>query len=285
MKRLEGRTAIVTGASRGIGPVIAEALAGEGVNLVLAARSADALQQEAARLTAAFPVRAIAVPTDVTDPAQRSRLLARAQDEFGAVDILVNNAGTAALGTVADQRPADLERTLQVDLAAPVALTRLLLPGMIARGEGHVVQVSTILAKVDTQYAATYAAAKAGLTHFSRSLRAELRGTGVGASSVSPGLVRATGMSQQWMDDANIQPPRLMGTVSAEQVARGVLRAITRDKAEVLVGPRGTKLLTLSPGFAARMFGRVGAWEMMRRLSEAGPAGPIVTADGEAKVA
>ena len=140
---------------------------------------------------------------------------------------------------------------------------------MLERGEGHIVHISTILAKVDSPYNVSYAAAKAGLTHFSRSLRAELRGSGVSSSSISPGLVGGAGMGQTWLDDSGLKAPRLMGTVSPQQVAAGVLKAIRKDKAEVLVGPPGSKLLTQSPGFASRLFGRIGAWDLMRRLGEA----------------
>lgn len=76
-------------------------------------------------------------------------------------------------------------------------------------------------------------------------------------------------MGQTWLDDAGLKAPRLMGTVSPQQVATGVLKAIRKDKAELLVGPPGAKFLTQSPGFASRMFGRIGAWELMRRLGEA----------------
>ena len=269
MKRLTGRTAILTGASRGIGPTIADELAAQGVHLVLVARSAGRLQQEAQRLHDAYGVRTLALPADLADPDTAPSIVARATQEFGPIDILINNAGAAEVGPFARQDPASVRHTLLLDLAAPVALTRAVLPGMLERGEGHIVHISTILAKVDSPYNVSYAAAKAGLTHFSRSLRAELRGSGVSSSSISPGLVGGAGMGQTWLDDSGLKAPRLMGTVSPQQVAAGVLKAIRKDKAEVLVGPPGSKLLTQSPGFASRLFGRIGAWDLMRRLGEA----------------
>ena len=193
--------------------------------------------------------------------------------EFGRVDILINNAGGGGLGPFADETPDAILDTLRLDLATPVMLTRAVLPQMQERGEGHIVHVSSIISKVDAKYVVSYAAAKAGLTHFSRSLRAELRGTGISSSAVSPGMVGGAGMAQTWMDDSGVKPPKLMGSVSANQVASAVLKAIRKDKAEVLVGPPGSKLMTLSPGFASRMFGRIGAWEMMRKLGE-GPTEP-----------
>ena len=271
MKHLNGRTAILTGASRGIGPSIANALAAEGVHLVLVARSADRLEQEAQRLHDTYGVRACALPADLSDPDGAPGIVARATQELGPIDILVNNAGSAELGLFAAQSPASVRNTFLVDLAAPVALSRAVLPGMLEREDGHIVHISSLLAKVDSPYSVSYAAAKAGLAHFSRSLRAELRRSGVSSSTVSPGLVGGSGMGQEWMDAAGVSAPRLMGTVSPDKVAAAVLKAIRKDKAEVLVGPPGVKLLTQSPGFASRMFGRIGAWEMMRRLSEATP--------------
>ena len=245
MKHLNGRTAILTGASRGIGPSIANALAAEGVHLVLVARSADRLEQEAQRLHDTYGVRACALPADLSDPDGAPGIVARATQELGPIDILVNNAGSAELGLFAAQSPASVRNTFLVDLAAPVALSRAVLPGMLEREDGHIVHISSLLA--------------------------ELRRSGVSSSTVSPGLVGGSGMGQEWMDAAGVSAPRLMGTVSPDKVAAAVLKAIRKDKAEVLVGPPGVKLLTQSPGFASRMFGRIGAWEMMRRLSEATP--------------
>ena len=267
MKDLKGRTAIVTGASRGIGPYIARALAKEGANLVLAARSAEALARVAEEIKNDYGVRTLAAPTDVTDAEARRALVARAE-EFGGVDILVNNAGIGHIGAFGEQERDAIASALAIDLEAPILLTHEALPGMRERGRGHVVNIATIMAKVDAKYAVPYAAAKAGLIAFSRSLRFELRGTGVSASAVSPGGVDEVGLFNDAMGRAGVRPPRTFPLVTPEAVARGVVRAIKRDKAEVLVGPPGSKLLTLSPGFAARMFGAMGTWEMMRKMGE-----------------
>jgi len=279
MKTLNGRVAILTGASRGIGPTIANTLAEQGVHLVLVARSADKLEREAERLRTTYGVPTLAIPADLSDPEIAPRIVAQATHEFDQVDILVNNAGSAELSLFASESPASVRQTFLVDFAAPVALTRAVLPGMLDRGEGHIVQISSMLAKVDSPYSVSYSAAKAGLAHFSRSLRAEIRGSGVSASTVSPDLIGGSGMGQDWMDNADVRAPRLMATVSPERVAAAVLKAIRKDKAELLVGAPGAKLLTQSPGFASRMFGRIGAWDMMRRLSEAdtAPRPPVAT--------
>ena len=187
---------------------------------------------------------------------------------FGGIEVLVNNAGVGHMGAFSEQERGEVANEITIDLTAPMLLTHEALPQMLKRCAGHVVNVSTMLAKVDAKYAVSYAAAKAGLIAFSRSLRYELRGTGVSVSVVSPAGVDGAGIFQDAMDRSGVRPPRMFPPVTPEAVAKGVVRAIKRDKAEVLVGPPGAKLLTLSPAFASKMFGAVGAWEMMRQMAE-----------------
>ncbi len=270
MKKLEGRSALVTGASRGIGVHIARRLATEGTNLVLTARSREALERVASEIASESGVRVVAIAADLTKAEDRARLTAQARSEFGGIDILINNAGTAGIATFADQSPDEIERTVALDLSAPMLMTREVLPGMLARGEGHVVSISSLLGKIDTPYAVTYAAAKAGLIAFSRSLRAEFRGSGVSSSVVSPGGVAETGIFVDAIERTGVPAPRLVPLASPDAVANAVVKAIRKDKAEVLVGPPGSRLLTLSPGFGGRMMGMMGAWEMMRRMATDG---------------
>src|SRR5207245_101280 len=143
MRDLSGRTAIVTGASRGIGRYIVRALAAERMNPVLAARSAEALQ--AARSEAeAGGGRALAVPSDVTRRADLEGLVSAATREFGTVDVLVNNAGVLSLFPYERLQLDAIERELQVNLLAPMLLARLVLPGMLQQRRGHVVNISSM---------------------------------------------------------------------------------------------------------------------------------------------
>lgn len=192
----------MTGADGGIGSACVEALRGAGAAVV-------------------------GVDREYTLPGSAVRLVA----DVGDVDVLVNCAGVGLYGPVAELELDDVRRVLAVNLEAPVALTRLVLPGMLSRGSGHVVNVASLVAHVPKRLEAVYAGSKSGLAGFTRSLRAEVRGTGVGVSLVSPAVVssgffaaRGVPYGRRW--------PR---SVPASRVADAVVDAIRRDRAEMLV--------------------------------------------------
>lgn len=187
-RRFEKRTVIVTGASSGIGEQAARMFAAEGANVVLAARSADALEHLAASISADGGV-ALAVPTDVADHGACAQLLEAAESRFGAVHVLVNNAGYNFRGAV-EEAPADeLARILDVNLKAPVVLTRLALPYLRRAGKAAIVNVASLAGRIPLPYEATYSASKFGLRAFTFALAEELEGTGITVSAVSPGPV------------------------------------------------------------------------------------------------
>jgi NADP-dependent 3-hydroxy acid dehydrogenase YdfG len=177
---LAGRTALVTGASRGIGRAIAEALAAAGVRLTLLARGADALESLAVSLGAR------AVACDVTEDAQLDRLFERVSEP---PDILVNNAGRFELSTVEETSLEAFTNALDANLVAPFRLVRGFLPGMRARGSGDIVSVGSIADHTIFPGNAAYGASKHGLRALHDVLRTEMRGTGVRATLVSPGPV------------------------------------------------------------------------------------------------
>jgi NADP-dependent 3-hydroxy acid dehydrogenase YdfG len=183
---LAGRTALVTGASRGIGLAGARALAGAGARVALLARSADALAREAAALGGG----ALAVACDLRDDAAVQGALARVREAFGgAPDVLVNNAGAFEITPAAETSPEAFVAALDANLVAPFRLVRALLPELLARGRGHVVSVGSIADRTAFPGNAAYAPGKFGLRALHEVLRAELRGTGVRTSLVSPGPV------------------------------------------------------------------------------------------------
>ena len=189
MKQLEGKVALVTGASRGLGRAIALAYAREGAALALCARRPGALQAVAAEIDAlGAPVLAIAA--DVGAEADRERLVSRALDRFGRIDVLVNNAsalGPTPLPLLADLEPAAFEEVVRVDLVAPYRLTRAVLGGMLLLGSGVVINVSSDAAVNGYPGWGAYSAAKAGLDGLTRVWAAELEGSGVRIVSVDPG--------------------------------------------------------------------------------------------------
>jgi NADP-dependent 3-hydroxy acid dehydrogenase YdfG len=184
---LAGRWAVVTGASRGIGAEVARRLLAAGARVALVARSRDALDSLARELGAES---AIPVPADLGDPADVERASRRIIDlAAGAPDIVVNNAGAFSIAPAHETSLDVFRRTLETNLTAPFALVRAFLPGMLARGSGHLVTLGSIADRAVFPGNAAYAASKHGLRALHEVLRAELRGTGVRASLVSPGPV------------------------------------------------------------------------------------------------
>jgi NAD(P)-dependent dehydrogenase (short-subunit alcohol dehydrogenase family) len=162
MEQLRGRNALVTGSSSGIGRHIAQALAREGMNVVACGRSPDALERAVAELRA-LGVRAEAVAVELADAAQVEGLIERATAALGPLDVLVNNAGVELASSFTRHSREELISIIDINLTAPILLTRQVLPGMLERGRGHVVFTSSVAGKVPPAYQAAYAASKAGL--------------------------------------------------------------------------------------------------------------------------
>lgn len=243
--RLSGTTALVTGASSGIGAATAAALAAAGAHPLLAGRDPARLHG-VARRTGGVPVEAdLASDEDVEATARRAL---DALDVRGGIDVLVNNAGLGWSGPLPTMTDADITRLTAVNLLAPIRLTRRLVPCLADRG-GHIVFVTSIAGCTGVAGEAVYAATKAGLQVFADSLRQELRGAGVGVSVVVPGVIatpfferRGTPYHRSW--------PR---PVPAERVAEAVVGAVERDRAEVFV-PRWMRLPARLSGAAPAVY-------------------------------
>jgi short-subunit dehydrogenase len=231
---LENRVAIITGASEGIGKALACELVKQGARVVLAARSEDKLNALAAELGAA---RALAVPTDVTQPAQVERLVAQAVDAFGGVDILVNNAGFGMYGLVQETDWERLRQMWEVNFFAAVACTRAALPHL-RRRRGAMVNISSVAGKIPLPYMAGYCATKFALVAFSDGLRMELAPAGVQVLTVCPGRVRTKFHESAFREGKNLPGVFQRGQpagVSAESVARATVRALRRGRRELII--------------------------------------------------
>jgi short-subunit dehydrogenase len=263
---LRGKNAILTGASRGIGRVIAQAMANEGMNLVLAARSADLLATLEEELTRSGTSVAI-VPVDLGGSAGCHELVEKAIGRFGPIDVLVNCAGVDPMGSFSRISEDDLRCTVDVNLFAPLLLTRLLLPGMLERRRGHIVTISSVSGKKGIPYEAAYSATKAAQIEWNNALRVELAGSGVDTSVVCPGYVSEVGL----FAEHGVPAPRLAGSVRPEAVARATVRALRKNRQEVIVCPTPTRPLlalnALSPSFGNRIIAAMGVTKMQRMLA------------------
>lgn len=239
MASFEGKVVIITGASAGIGEACARQFVAQGAKVVLAARSKEPLDQLAKELGAE---KAIAIATDVADPKACETLVAQTLDRFGAVDILVNNAGYNSRGCVQDVPAKQLLQIVDVNLKAPIQLTRLVLPHMLERGSGAVVNVASLAGRVPLEHEATYSATKFGLRAFTFSLAEELRGTNVTASAVSPGPVETGFIMEDIRTIPNIVFSQPMS--SADEIAAMVLACAADGRVERVKPAVGAKLAT-----------------------------------------
>ena len=252
---LSGKTALLTGATGGLGKAIAEALARRGATLVLSSRRAEELDALATSLPG-HGHRVIVADLALEGAARR--LVA----EAGAVDVLVANAALSASGRLESFEPDQVERALRVNLEAPTLMARDLLAPMQARGSGHLVFVASLSGIAPSPRSSLYAATKFGLRGMALSLREDLRGSGVGASVVLPGFVREAGM----FHESGAKLPPGVGTSSPAEVADAVVNAVERDRAEVYVAPPTMRAMARfaarRPELAGRLAARMGSSQL-----------------------
>ena len=239
MDSFAGRVAVVTGGAGGIGQAVARALAGAGMRVVLAGRNEPELR--AVVLPGGSP--AMVVPLDVRDAAGWERAVEAVLRDLGRLDVLVHNAGVVLVGPLGSTAPERLRDVVDTNLVGALLGTRAALPALQASG-GAVVHLASLGALVPMPFEACYAATKAGVRQLSFSLRAELAGSGVTVSVVTPDSVDTPQLAEELLhDEASLSfanPP-----LPAEAVGRAVLRALRTGAPEVLVPAGG--------GFAARL--------------------------------
>lgn len=265
---LEGCSALITGASAGIGREFARELAGRAGSLVLVARRRARLEELCDELTRSHPNLKVHIrETDLSDDRAVSELCDWLEREKIAIDLLINNAGLGDMGPFATSEFQRVKEMLAVNVTALTLLTRLLLPGMIARKRGAILNVSSTAGFLPIAGFAIYAATKAYVTSFSEAIRAELHGTGVTVTSLCPGPVHTEFTQVATRAGARRDRTPEFVYVSAEEVARASLAAVESDKPLVIPGvimKLGMFLVRIMPLSILRRLSRLSAKSLER---------------------
>jgi uncharacterized protein len=240
--QISGSTALVTGATGGIGQAIARALHKRGADVILTGRRAEVLEPLAAELGAS------SLTVDLADRNEVERLI----EQAGTIDILVANAALPGSGLLESYTVEQIDRSLDVNLRAPIVLAHALAPAMIKRGRGQLVFIGSLQSKAPTPGSSLYNASKFALRGFATALRGDLRTSGVGVSIVYPGFIRDAGM----FAETGVELPPGVGTRSPDDVASAVVKAIERNRGEVDVAPVSLRVGTIIAGLAPELAGR-----------------------------
>ncbi len=229
---LTNKVAIVTGASGGIGQEIVKQLAARGASIALAGRNRDKLSQLQQQLSS-YDIHTIIVAGDLTKPQERLALIQEAERELGPIDVLINNAGSQQMALFQDMSEMAIEELFQSNLLAPIQLARAVIPGMLARGSGRLVNVGSAFGSLGFAGYSTYSASKFALRGFSEALRRELTDSGVGITYVAP-----RGTKTSLNSDKLYAVSKKLGFKfdQPEAVAKQIVTAIENEKNELFIG-------------------------------------------------
>lgn len=230
---MTGRTALISGASGGIGYELSKLFAADGYNLVLVARSEQKLEEIAANLSKTYGVNAVALAKDLSDPASPDEVFAALETQSTTIDVLVNNAGFGVHGPFAETDLAEELSMLQLNAVSLTHLTKLFLPGMIERGWGRILNVGSTGSFQPGPLMAVYCASKAYVLNFSEAIGEELKGTGVSVTALCPGVTR-TGFQTRAHTESTLLVRS--GSMSAKEVAEIGYKALMRGKRVVVPG-------------------------------------------------
>jgi uncharacterized protein len=235
---LSGKRVLITGASRGIGESLAHAFARAGATVALVARTKDAIHSLASEL------EGTAHPADLSDPTQVATLVSQVEQEAGPIDVLVNNAGVGAPAAFTDAPDEDLGQVTQVNYLAPAELCRKIIPRMLGRGGGHIVNISSMAGCSVLPGLVSYSASKAALSHFTAGLRADLRGLPIGTTLVELGPIPTDMLAgtEDYEPTAaafrRFYRMRLTVDVPREKVADEVVDAVQKGRRHVRIPKR-----------------------------------------------
>lgn len=268
---LKDRIALLTGASGAIGRRLAIALAERGVHVAMSGRDVDALAGLAEEV-GVHGIRTATLRADLTASNAAADLVARSEKAIGPVDLLINNAGTVNPAEFTANSTAQLKEIATVNFTAPMLLSHAVLPGMLRRGRGHIVNVASLAGKTASPYLAPYGATKAALIALTRSLRAEYGNTPVGFSVICPATVAGPGMYTK-IGGEELETPRAF-LVSMEKVVDVTIEAIERDQPERIVAAVPVRpMIALSEAFprvGEKLVAHSGAPSFFRQAAEQG---------------
>jgi short-subunit dehydrogenase len=230
--KLTDKTVLITGAAGGIGRLVVQRLVQAGARVAMLDRNGDTLE-EIRRELADAPGEAIAYPVDLLDRSSRDEALRQARQAFGTFDLIINNAGMLSFRPFAEEDPVLLERMIQLNLATPMLIIRTLLPDMLEKGGGRIVNIGSTFGSIGFGWFAAYSASKAGLRGLSEALRRELGGSGVGVTYIAPRAVRTPLDSDRVMRMAEATG---MNMDDPEWVADQIVAAIEKGRKEVYLG-------------------------------------------------
>jgi uncharacterized protein len=268
MPRLHGKLALVTGASSGIGVEIAKAIAGRGARVILVARGREGLERTATEIKAAGG-EATAMPADLSDVDDVARLAREVLAGHGAPDVLVNNAGAGRWRAIDETEPGEAQSAVALPYLAAYELTRELVPAMVDRGSGHILNMTSAAGFVTIPGANAYGVARWAMRAFSYQLSEDLNGTGVGVSLLAP-----TEVDSPYFDNnpgSRERIPRiakLTGTLDEADVGAAGVRLIESERRELIIPLRGRLLISLTPAPVLRWLLRRTGW---RRAAREGP--------------
>jgi short-subunit dehydrogenase len=256
---------VITGSSGGIGKAVAEAAARQGARLVLAARSADRLQEVADRLSAAG-ADVLPIVADVTSDADRHRLILAAVDRFGGLDVLINNAGVGSFGHFADSSEAVLRQVMEVNFFAPAELMRLAVPHLRHGLQPAIVNVSSMCGRRGLPAWPEYSASKFALCGLSEALRAEFVRFGIDVLLIVPGLTRSDYFAHMLRNDGRMKIQVDKG-MRPEETAAGIVRALVNNRAETVLGWEAHWILRINR-FLPRLVNRLMARKVRHLYAE-----------------
>ncbi len=269
MKSLEGKNVLLTGASRGIGVVIAQFLVSEGANLCISSRMGSSeLLENVARGLKTHNVKIETTYGDVSIDEDRKRIVEDCVSKLGSIDVLINNAGIEYTAPFQKTDPQLVRSMVNINLVAPIELSRLVLPKMEKNKYGRIVNIASLAGRVPLIYNSIYSATKSGLITWTKTVNDEFRGTGVYFSAVCPGFISDVGMHAV----RNLKAPTVAKEVTPEKVAKMVVKAIHSKKTEFLVSASPIRpLLGLwewFPGIKNLVYNSTGLGKFMKEVND-----------------